>query len=230
MSDNTVGRAYDINIQATTVDVVAIEETLDRDNLLPWWKNPATIALMIVVIVFISMGIGYTIGQKSSALSHNEVDTGFLQDMRIHHEQAVAMSTIYLAVANDENITLREIARQIILDQSMEGGRMVQLLRVLNEAETNESDQVMAWMGTPLPLAKMPGYATDAEMEKLSQSRGTDADTLFAQMMIAHHEGAIHMADFASTKGINAEVVAFARSVLSAQAGEINELRRVAKL
>lgn len=107
---------------------------------------------------------------------------------------------------------------------------MVQLLRMLKEAETNESDQVMSWMGTPLPLAKMPGYATDAQMETLSQSRGVDADQTFARMMIAHHEGAIHMAEFAAQEAINTEVVAFAKSILSAQQGEINELTRVAGL
>lgn len=188
------------------------------------------IALMLVVLVFVSAGIGYNVGKKSAALSHNQVDTGFLQDMRIHHEQAVAMSSIYLAISPEGNNTLRQIARQIMLDQSMEGGRMVQLLRVLKEAETNESDQVMSWMGTPLPLAKMPGYATDEQMETLSESRGVDADKTFARMMIAHHEGAIHMAEFAAQEAINAEVVAFAKSILSAQQGEINEITRVAGL
>lgn len=209
---------------------MALDADVNNSELLPWWKNPMNIALMLVVLVFVSAGIGYNVGKKSAALSHNQVDTGFLQDMRIHHEQAVAMSSIYLAISPEGNNTLRQIARQIMLDQSMEGGRMVQLLRMLKEAETNESDQVMSWMGTPLPLAKMPGYATDAQMETLSQSRGVDADQTFARMMIAHHEGAIHMAEFAAQEAINTEVVAFAKSILSAQQGEINELTRVAGL
>lgn len=185
---------------------------------------------MLVVLVFVSAGIGYNVGKNSASLAHNQVDTGFLQDMRIHHEQAVAMSSIYLAISPDGNNTLRQIARQIMLDQSMEGGRMVQLLRILEEAETNESDQVMAWMGTPIPLEKMPGYATDAEMDALSQARGSAADTSFAKLMIAHHEGAIHMAEFAVQEAINPEVLAFATSILKAQQGEINELTRVAGL
>lgn len=209
---------------------MALDTDVNDSELLPWWKNPMNIALMLVVLVFVSAGIGYNVGKKSAALSHNQVDTGFLQDMRIHHEQAVAMSSIYLAISPEGNNTLRQIARQIMLDQSMEGGRMVQLLRVLKEAETNESDQVMSWMGTPLPLAKMPGYATDEQMETLSESRGVDADKTFARMMIAHHEGAIHMAEFAAQEAINAEVVAFAKSILSAQQGEINEITRVAGL
>ena len=208
--------------------VVALDESVEHDNLLPWWKNPINIALLLVIFGFVSAGIGFNLGKKSTALFHNRVDTGFLQDMRIHHEQAVAMSSIYLAISPDGNNTLRQIARQIMLDQSMESGRMVQLLRMFNEAETNESDQVMAWMGTPLPLAKMPGYATDAELETLSQSRGIDADKTFARLMIAHHQGAIHMADFAAKEAINPEVVAFAQAILSAQQGEINEISRIA--
>jgi uncharacterized protein (DUF305 family) len=210
------------------VSFVALNESLDDNKLLPWWKNPLNIVLMLAIVVFVAVGIGYNVGKKSSALSHNEVDTGFLQDMRIHHEQAVAMSSIYLAISPDGNNTLRQIARQIMLDQSMEAGRMVQMLRMFKEAETNESDQVMSWMGTPIPLAKMPGYATDAEMKKLSKTQGVDADKTFARLMIAHHKGAIHMAEFAAQEAINTEVVAFARSILKAQQGEINELSRIA--
>lgn len=215
-------------MKATTVGLVALDETVEHDNLLPWWKNPMNIVLMLAVLAFVSAGIGFNIGKKSAALSHNRVDTGFLQDMRIHHEQAVAMSSIYLAISPEGNNTLRQIARQIMLDQSMEGGRMVQLLRMFKEAETNESDQVMSWMGTPIPLEKMPGYATDAEMKTLSESRDIEADKTFAQMMIAHHKGAIHMAEYAVKEAINPEVIAFARSILSAQQGEINEIARIA--
>lgn len=204
--------------------LMAIEESLDHDNLLPWWKNPLNIALCLFVVLLATSAIGYRFGARTTSLSHNTVDAGFLQDMRIHHEQAVAISSIYLAVSPDGNITLRTIAREIMHDQTLESGRMVQMLRFFNESETNESDIVMGWMNTPVPLADMPGYASDADMEKLSQLKNADADKFFIELMVAHHKGALHMASHAATHGINEEVKAFCESILKAQQGEIDEL------
>lgn len=209
---------------------MAIEESPNDTILLPWWRNPLTIALIAFILLLTAGAVGYRAGSNSGALSHNTVDTGFLQDMRIHHEQAVAISSLYLAVAPDGNLTLRTIAGEIMRDQSMETGRMVQLLRLFSEAETNETEQAMSWMGTPVPLAKMLGYATDAELTQLSKSTGGAADTLFAKLMIAHHLGGIHMAEYASANAINSEVRAFSDSILISQQGEINEMKKIAQL
>lgn len=207
---------------------MAIEESLDHHNLLPWWKNPLNIALMLFVALLASSAIGYRFGARTTIVHHNDVDTGFLQDMRIHHEQAVAMSSIYLNVSPDGNVTLRNIAREIMLDQALESGRMVQMLRMFNEAETNETDTVMGWMGTPVPMSDMPGLATDAQMNELSkQANGTAADNYYITLMITHHKGAIHMAEYAAKRAINSEVIAFSESILSAQQGEIEELQKL---
>ena len=124
--------------------------------------------------------------------------------------------------------TLRLIAREIIVNQSNESGRMVQLLRIFDAAETNETDQVMGWMGEPTPLAQMPGYATDEQMQALQQSRGSEADKLFAELMIAHHEGGLHMAEHIGMHGKNTEVRAMAASMVKAQSGEISEMEKLA--
>lgn len=207
---------------------MGIEESLDHNNLLPWWKNPLNIALMLFVALLASSAIGYRLGARTTIVRHNAVDTGFLQDMRIHHEQAVAMSSIYLNVSPDGNVTLRNIAREIMLDQALESGRMVQMLRMFKEAETNESDTVMGWMGMPIPMAKMPGLASDAQMNELSKkANGAAADNFYITLMITHHEGALHMAEYAEKHAVNSEVIAFCRSILSAQRGEIAELKKL---
>ena len=145
------------------------------------------------------------------------------------------MSLIYLDVSaagmgegSESRGTLRLIAREIIVNQSNESGRMVQLLRQFGAAETNETDQVMGWMGEPTPLAQMPGYATDDQMKALQESRGSEADRMFAELMIAHHEGGIHMAEHASMHGSNDEVAAMAASMVKAQRGEISEMEKLA--
>lgn len=203
------------------------EVRLEENPVLPWRYSALNVFLALIVAVGLGGGIGYFVGNSASETAHNSVDVGFLQDMRIHHEQAVVMSTIYLGAAPNGNSTLRTIARGILLEQQMETGRMVQLLRVFKQAETNESDQVMGWMGTPIPLSRMPGYATDAELEQLYQSRDSQADEIFITLMIAHHQGGVHMAEYAAENGKNSEVRAFANLIVESQSSEIGELTRL---
>jgi uncharacterized protein (DUF305 family) len=204
------------------------------DTVLPWWMNPVNIVLMVVAAALLAAAGGFVFGESRGKGQKNGSDIGFLQDMRIHHEQAVNMGLIYLDVSapgmgevSDSRGTLRLIAREIIVHQSNESGRMVQLLRQFGAAETNETDQVMGWMGEPTPLAQMPGYATDDQMQTLQQSRGSEADRLFGELMIAHHKGGVHMADHAGVHGTNDEVRAMAASMVKAQQGEIAEMEKL---
>ena len=201
------------------------DETQDDTIVLPWWRNPLNIALMAVAAALVVFSAGSAFGQRDSALDHNDVDAGFMQDMRIHHEQAVTMSIVYNGVAPTGNPLLSSIAREIVVDQSTEAGRMVQLLRMFHESETNETDTAMSWMGMPTPLDKMPGMATDAELNDLYRARGTEAHRIFATLMIAHHEGGVHMAEYELQHGRNAEVRGIARGIIASQNGEISELR-----
>src|SRR5215203_5226493 len=66
--------------------------------VLPWWTNPAITISVIVVVAAIAGVIGWSIGEDRFGSGANAVDVGFLQDMRPHHEQAVAMSMIYLGL------------------------------------------------------------------------------------------------------------------------------------
>ena len=197
-------------------------------RVLPWWKNPINIVLLAVAGLLGSFGLGYLLGSQSSDLSHNSVDVGFLQDMRIHHEQASIMAMTYLEASPNGNTVQRMIAREILLTQSMETGRMIQLLRMFKESETNLTDQVMGWMNEPTPIDRMPGYATDEQMEQLQKSRDAKADALFRDLMIAHHLGGVHMAEYAMENAKHPEVRKMAESMLREQTGEINELRSLA--
>jgi uncharacterized protein (DUF305 family) len=202
----------------------------EQELVLPWWRNPINIGILVVAFTFIVASIGYSLGSASASQPHNAVDTGFLQDMRIHHEQAVSMAIIYLEAAPDGDANIRSLAHEIAVDQSTENGRMVQMLRLFKESETNESDQVMGWMNEPTPLEQMPGLASDAEMTQLQQTRGHAEDVLFAKLMIAHHKGGIHMAQYAADHGKNSEVVAIAKADVTGQNQEVVELTKWAGL
>ena len=211
----------------TTVSFV--DDSLDDDVLvLPWWQNPWNIVVMALAALFLAAAAGFWLGARDDrAADHNSVDTGFLQDMRIHHEQAVVMSRIYRAAAPDGSPVLRTIASEIEVAQTFEAGRFVQLLRIFGEAETNESDVAMTWMGHSVPLEQMDGMASPEDLDLLASLSGTAADDLFARLMIAHHEGGVAMAEYAARHGSNPEVTAMATAMARAQRGEIAELERL---
>ena len=198
---------------------------------LPWWRSPLNVTLAAVVLVVIGFAIGTFLPRGDDPTVHNEVDTGFLQDMRVHHEQAITMAIVYRGIASVDreplDPTLRTIALEIHMSQGVEVGRIVQLLRLFGEAETNESGQTMGWMGHPMPLEEMPGLASDEDLDRLHAARGAEADKLFGTLMIAHHRGGVEMAQYAAENAANPEVRALAKSMVTGQSGEIAELESI---
>jgi uncharacterized protein (DUF305 family) len=198
----------------------------DGDDVvvLPWWQHPMNIVTLVVTAALIAGMLGWMVGANSRP-SHNEVDTGFLHDMRVHHEQAVYMSFVYRTLP-DRNPGLDMVAGSIIMGQSQEVGRMVQLLRGFGEAEAAPSDAlVMGWMGMATEPDQMLGLASEADIETLQASSGEEADRLFVELMVAHHEGGIHMAEYAVEHAENDEVRKMAAAVVAGQQSEIDELR-----
>jgi uncharacterized protein (DUF305 family) len=200
----------------------------DDDDVLvlPWWQHPFNIAVIAVTAALLAGIVGWMIGDAGGERDANEVDVGFLQDMRDHHEQAVGMSFLYLAI-DDTHPGLRAVARSIAFGQGIDIGRMIQILRDLGEAEVNEGDTAMGWMGHDVPLDEMPGLATDAELDELAASTGADADALFVELMVRHHEAGIDMAEYAADHASDGEVRAMAESIVDSQGDEITELERL---
>jgi uncharacterized protein (DUF305 family) len=212
------------SIDAESVDTEPVE--FDDDVIvLPWWQHPLNILTIVLTAALLAGMAGWMIGDSNSELAHNQVDTGFLQDMREHHEQAVYMSFVYRSLP-DIDPGLSTVAVSIIMGQNQEIGRMVQMLRVLGEPEANEGETSMAWMGMPVERGQMPGMATEADLDKLATLSGREADEFFVQLMTTHHEGGIHMAEYASGNAKNDEVQAMATSMMTSQRDEIAEMQR----
>lgn len=195
----------------------------DGTLVLPWWQHPVNIVTLVVTAALLAGMIGWMIGDSGSRIAHNDVDTGFLHDMREHHEQAVFMSFVYRSLP-DTDPGIDVIAGSIILGQSQEVGRMVQLLRGFGELEANEGETSMAWMGMSTDRGEMPGMASEADLERLATLSGRAADELFVELMTAHHEGGIHMAEYAAEHAGSGEVRRMAAAMASSQRGEIAEL------
>ncbi len=195
----------------------------DDTIVLPWWQHPVNIITLVVTAAILAGMVGWMVGDSGSRIEHNEVDTGFLQDMREHHEQAVLMAFIYRGLP-DTRPGLRTVAAGIARGQSIEVGRMIQLLRDYGETESNESDSAMTWMGMSAEVGQMPGMASEAELDELGRLSGDAADRMFVSLMTAHHLGGIEMADFAATNAATSEVRDMAAAMAHAQRGEIIEM------
>jgi uncharacterized protein (DUF305 family) len=71
----------------------------------------------------------------------------------------------------------------------------------------------------------MPGMATDVQLKKLRAARGKAFDTLFLELMITHHQGAVTMATEALADGNNVLVEEMANDVVAQQTVEIDRMR-----
>jgi uncharacterized protein (DUF305 family) len=196
----------------------------DVGERLPWWRSKLNLAALAVAIAVLCGGLGWLIGNNRAIPDPNSTDIGFLQDMRTHHEQAVYLGLYYLEDAGTDP-DLRDIAREIVFGQGIEIGRMIQLLRQFGATETNETDTAMTWMNEPTPIDRMPGLASDADIDKLLASSGSAADQLFVALMVAHHQGGIHMAQYALDHANVLEVKRFAYAMITGQTGEISEMQ-----
>jgi uncharacterized protein (DUF305 family) len=200
------------------------DEEDDDVVVLSWWQHPVNITALIVAAALMAGMVGWLVGSTRADDDGGTVDVGFLQDMRIHHEQAVAMGLMFLDRPDTEP-GLRTVARQIVFGQGIEIGRMIQLLRDFEAPEAAESDEAMAWMGMTTTHDVMPGMATADQLDRLARAEGAAADELFVELMSAHHEGGVHMAEFAAEAADSAEVRAMADSIAHSQREEIAELR-----
>jgi uncharacterized protein (DUF305 family) len=192
----------------------------------PWWHHLGKVALACLATFVLGAGVA-TATNRTSRPGAGSVDVGFLQDMRWHHDQAVQVSIAQIRKTGG-NATVRQLAREIVLSQQLESGSMVEQLHEFGAAEANETGTAMTWMGmTSTPVDEMPGMATSDQLTALAEADGKDADILFLRMMIAHHQGGIHMADYAAEHATTARVRELALAMSQNQTSEISEMQQL---
>ncbi|HEX6993085.1 MAG TPA: DUF305 domain-containing protein [Gammaproteobacteria bacterium] len=122
-----------------------------------------------------------------ASLRFSAADVKFVQDMLVHHAQALEMTA--LVDARTTRDTMRRLAERIELSQRDEIAMMESWLRehgidVPDAAAHHGHD-----------TASMPGMATPEQMAALRQAAGHEFDTLFLELMIEHHRGALEMVE-----------------------------------
>jgi uncharacterized protein (DUF305 family) len=72
----------------------------------------------------------------------------------------------------------------------------------------------------------MGGMLSEADMSALASATGADFDRLYLNGMIAHHEGAVHMAQMVIDSN-NAEAKALGEAIVSSQSEQIQYMREL---
>ncbi len=200
----------------------SIAEHDDDELTLPWWFSWWRVALLAAGVTIALIATGGLI-MRAQQPGNDSPDAGFLRDMRDHHDQAVFMAMTFRDQLGID-ATLRTMATEIALGQSFETGQMVELLRGMHAEEENSTGTAMTWMGMNVPTDQMPGMATADQLTALAGSEGAAADKLFVQLMNAHHEGGIHMADSAVRLANSSRIRELAQHMADNQRSEITEL------
>jgi uncharacterized protein (DUF305 family) len=134
----------------------------------------------------------------------------FAQMMIPHHQQAVDIS--FMALANTQNADVRALAESIITHQSTE---VVTMKSWLDAAGVSLDDS---------HSMHMQGMLTEAQLADLEAAKDAEFDALWLSGMIAHHEGALLMAEDVADS-VNTEVANFAEHVIEDQTGEIAKMK-----
>ena len=74
---------------------------------------------------------------------------------------------------------------------------------------------------------QMEGMMSEEDMQALSEAQGVDAARLFLEQMIAHHEGAVDMAQTEIEDGQFPDAVEMARTIVETQQQEIETMREL---
>ncbi len=147
--------------------------------------------------------------QASAAMA----DIAFAQEMILHHEQAIVMAEY--ALTNTDTPQVLELAGEILAAQ---GPEIEQMTAILDRFNSNMGDHAGMAMG---------GMSGEEELAQLQSARGSEFDQLFYTSMIAHHEGAIDMAEVVLASGSDPEVRTLAEQIIVAQQAEIDMMQKL---
>ena len=210
------------------------KETSPRGGWLPRISGLTT--LLVIGAILLSAVAGATLASlltddaspddgsaevASGAPAADSAEAGFARDMMVHHAQAVQMAEIVRDKTESEE--MRTMAADIALTQQAQIGQMQGWLAVWGLPATSR-EPAMTWMGHPTE-GRMPGMASPEELNDLQRASPEEADVLFLQLMIPHHEAAIPMSEAVLEETDRPEVERLAGAIAASQQGEIEMMK-----
>ena len=132
----------------------------------------------LILLVMASLVLTGCAAAPKANSEFSAADISFAEEMIPHHEQAVLMSDIALTNSTSDEI--------------------LALARDIKAAQAPEIEQMSSWEGVQVSTHMghmMDGMLSDQQIQQLRDTEGVTFDRLFLEGMIAHHQGAIKMAE-----------------------------------
>lgn len=204
--------------------------------------GPKRLWIILVTVIVLTAAGFFAIGRLTAgprAVPNAGPDAGFARDMQAHHAQAVEMAL--LIRDKSANKEIRAIAYDIATTQQHQNGQMFAWLQDWGLTQSGPTPP-MAWMrvggvahqgsgtthaGQGAAEGTMEGMASPEQMRALRDAAGAEADRLFADLMIRHHQGGVAMARAAVDLAETTRVREFAARILEAQTAEIAALQEL---
>jgi uncharacterized protein (DUF305 family) len=218
--------------------VPPVDTPPDVDVREPRWVRPFVIVAAALVLLLVGATGGLLIGRSGvpEVPAADSVDVGFLQDMSVHHGQAVEMASWERDHTTDPE--LRQLAFDIEGTQTGQIGRMQGWLELWGASAQPVGRPYMTWMaGSPTGahdhaistsgVATMPGMASADDLKRLRASTGKAMDVLFLQLMLRHHQGGASMLSYAAQNASQEPVRNLAAQMLSAQTAEADYITQL---
>ncbi|MGO3885076.1 MAG: DUF305 domain-containing protein, partial [Mycetocola sp.] len=195
---------------------------------------------VVLIVALVAAVLAFSAGRLSAigttTPTTTSAEAGFSRDMQTHHNQGVQMAMIIRDLTDDP--ATRTLAYDIATAQATQSGIMSGWLSVWGLPQYS-SEPDMTWMTRPgldgtghdhtgkaeaahVPGEPMPGLATEEQLDELQSQSGVEAERTFLTLMIAHHRGAIEMAEALLDRSENPVVTTFATGVVTAQQSEID--------
>ncbi|QBI55347.1 DUF305 domain-containing protein [Streptomonospora litoralis] len=188
------------------------------------------------------------IDAAAAGLGHNEADVEYILMMIEHHGQALVMTD--MVEGRVESGDIRTMADRISSAQGPEIEAMEAWMEqnVYDPAEENPNHAGFCAHGPegghgghatggsdgspdgcPVNLdhSDMPGMASQRQLDELRSADGAEFDRLFVELMTAHHEGAITMAEEVTLEGKHPMVLRMAADVIAEQTADINRMDEI---
>lgn len=185
----------------------------------PRWGGWVRIGLAALLLVLVSVAATAWV-LRPVLPADDSVEAGFARDMATHHEQAVTMAELAREGTDDPDVEL--LAKEIALVQQAQVGQFNGWLQAWGLPATG-SAPAMSWM--VMGGMSMPGMASRDDLNRLADLEGREADRLFLQLMIDHHQGGVHMAEALLEHEARPEVRRLAEVIVSSQQAEIETMR-----
>lgn len=150
-----------------------------------------------------------TDSSAASAAGANGADVAFATMMIPHHEQALEMSELLLAEPELSD-PVRALAEGVMAAQQPEIDRL--------------RDWLAEWGQEEVDLGGMDhgdGMMSEDDLAALEAAAGVEAERLYLEQMIVHHEGAVEMAEAEIADGEHPDAVAMAERIVATQSDEI---------